>query len=69
MRNARDGDIGAIFGLGFPPFTGGPFSYVDSMGAKNVVAKLEALAEEHGPRYAPAQILVEHADSGEKLRG
>jgi len=68
LRNARDGDIGAIFGLGFPPFTGGPFSYVDTIGAKNVVTRLEALAEEHGPRYAPAQILVDHADSGERLR-
>jgi 3-hydroxyacyl-CoA dehydrogenase/enoyl-CoA hydratase/3-hydroxybutyryl-CoA epimerase len=68
LRSARDGDIGAIYGLGFPPFTGGPFTYVDTMGAKNVVAKLEALAQEHGPRYAPAQTLVDHADSGEKFR-
>jgi 3-hydroxyacyl-CoA dehydrogenase/enoyl-CoA hydratase/3-hydroxybutyryl-CoA epimerase len=68
LRNARDGDIGAIYGVGFPPFTGGPFSYVDSLGAKNVVDKLETLAQEYGPRYQPAQILVEHANSGELFR-
>jgi len=68
LRSARDGDIGAIFGLGFPPLTGGPFSYIDTMGAKQVVAKLEDFAEQHGPRYAPAAILVEHAASGKKFR-
>ncbi len=68
LRSARDGDVGAIYGLGFPPFTGGPFSYVDARGAAEVVAKLEALAAEHGPRFAPADILKEHAASGELFR-
>ena len=68
LRSARDGDIGAIFGLGFPPFTGGPFSYVDRAGAANVVAKLETLADHHGDRFKPAAILVEHANSGKKFR-
>lgn len=68
LRSARDGDIGAIFGLGFPPYTGGPFMHIDSLGAKNVVSTLERLAAEHGPRYAPAPILVQHAADGEKFR-
>ena len=42
LRSARDGDIGAIFGLGFPPFLGGPFRYMETLGIKEVVAKLEA---------------------------
>ena len=68
LRSARDGDVGAIFGLGFPPFAGGPFSYVDQMGAANIVAKLEGMAEVHGDRYKPAAILVDHAESGELFR-
>jgi len=68
LRSARDGDVGAIFGLGFPPFTGGPFSYVDTVGAKEIVAKLESLAEEHGSRFEPANILKEHAATGELFR-
>ena len=68
LRSARDGDIGAIFGLGFPPFLGGPFSYVDKVGAANIVAKLKELAEMHGDRYRPAAILVQHAESGQAFR-
>lgn len=69
LRSARDGDIGAIFGLGFPPFTGGPFSYVDTVGASRVVDKLNRFADEYGERYRPAAILQEHAASGEPFRG
>lgn len=68
LRSARDGDIGAIFGLGFPPFTGGPFSYVDRVGAGTIVDKMERLADAHGDRYQPAAILVEHATEGKLLR-
>ena len=48
LRSARDGDIGAIFGLGFPPFYGGPFRYMDSLGLSEVVNKLENQQQEHG---------------------
>jgi 3-hydroxyacyl-CoA dehydrogenase/enoyl-CoA hydratase/3-hydroxybutyryl-CoA epimerase len=68
LRSARDGDIGAIFGLGFPPFLGGPFSYVDSVGAAEVVSRLERLAGQHGKRFEPAAILREHAKAGKKFR-
>jgi len=68
LRSARDGDIGAVFGLGYPPFKGGPFWTVDQMGADVVVERLEALEEEHGPRFAPAQILKDHAATGESFR-
>ena len=65
LRSARDGDIGAIFGLGFPPFLGGPFRYMDTLGASNVVSKLESLSAEHGARFTPAPSLLKMAESGE----
>jgi 3-hydroxyacyl-CoA dehydrogenase/enoyl-CoA hydratase/3-hydroxybutyryl-CoA epimerase len=68
LRSARDGDIGAVFGLGYPPFRGGPFFTVDQIGADVVVAKLEDLESRFGNRFAPAQILKDHAKSGEKFR-
>jgi 3-hydroxyacyl-CoA dehydrogenase/enoyl-CoA hydratase/3-hydroxybutyryl-CoA epimerase len=63
VRNARDGDIGAIFGIGFPPFLGGPLRYIDKVGAKSVVAQLSQWAEQHGERYAPCQALVTMAEN------
>ncbi len=68
LRSARDGDIGAIFGLGYPPFRGGPFWTIDQMGADVVVDKLIVLAAKHGDRFEPAPILREHAAEGTPFR-
>ena len=68
LGSALDGDIGAVMGLGFPPFRGGPFFWIDQVGAGRVVADLEKLAAEHGERFTPARILVEKAESGGKFR-
>lgn len=68
LRSARDGDIGAIFGLGYPPFRGGPFFTLDQMGADVVLGKLETLEARFGERFAPADIIREHAKSGQKFR-
>lgn len=69
LRSARDGDIGAIFGLGFPPFRGGPFRWVDSVGALDVVRRLERYEKQHGKRFSPAPVLVEMAQSGTTFHG
>lgn len=57
IRSARDGDIGAIFGIGFPPFRGGPFRYLDTLGAASVVQQLDALEARFPGRFAPAPLL------------
>ncbi len=67
LRSPRDGDIGAILGLGFPPFRGGPFRYVDACGATAVVDRLRRLEERHGIRFAPAPLLTEHAREGKRF--
>jgi 3-hydroxyacyl-CoA dehydrogenase/enoyl-CoA hydratase/3-hydroxybutyryl-CoA epimerase len=61
VRVPRDGDIGAIFGFGFPPFRGGPLRHADDLGAERLVAELGRLSERLGPRFAPSETLVEMA--------
>ncbi len=68
IQSALDGDMGAVMGLGFPPFRGGPFWWMDEVGAGEIVAKLEALAEKHGERFEPAEIIRMHADSERTFR-
>jgi 3-hydroxyacyl-CoA dehydrogenase/enoyl-CoA hydratase/3-hydroxybutyryl-CoA epimerase len=67
LRSARDGDIGAVFGLGFPPFRGGPFRYADAVGAAALVERLEKLRGRFGERFTPAPLLLEKARSGAKF--
>ena len=67
LRSPRDGDVGAIFGLGFPPFLGGPFRYMDRLGETAVVKTLETLEARHGPRFRPAPILTDMAREGRRF--
>lgn len=67
LRGPRDGDVGAIFGLGFPPFRGGPFRYVDSVGPAEVLRRIEDYRKRHGERWTPAPALVEAARSGKGI--
>ena len=61
LRSARDGDLGAIFGIGFPPFRGGPFRYMDRIGARLLVERLGEYRERLGERFAPAPVLASMA--------
>jgi len=65
IKNARDGDIGAVFGIGFPPFLGGPFRYMDTLGASEVVAILQRLATQYGSRFTPCDELLQRAERGQ----
>jgi 3-hydroxyacyl-CoA dehydrogenase/enoyl-CoA hydratase/3-hydroxybutyryl-CoA epimerase len=64
VRSARDGDIGAIFGIGFPPFRGGPLRMIDDLSATRVADTLRQLATAHGARFTPADALIAMAESG-----
>jgi 3-hydroxyacyl-CoA dehydrogenase/enoyl-CoA hydratase/3-hydroxybutyryl-CoA epimerase len=61
VRLPRDGDIGAVYGIGFPPFRGGPLRALDDIGPAEAVNMLERLAALHGPRFTPAPVLLEAA--------
>lgn len=62
-----EGDIGSVFGVGFPPFLGGPFKYVDSQGIRNIVDRLVALEKKLGSRFTPAATLLKMAEKGERF--
>ncbi len=67
LRSPRDGDIGAVFGLGFPPFRGGPFRFIDALGVGEVVDRLHHYAQIHGARFEPAPLLLEMASKGRRF--
>jgi 3-hydroxyacyl-CoA dehydrogenase/enoyl-CoA hydratase/3-hydroxybutyryl-CoA epimerase len=69
LRSARDGDVGAIFGLGFPPFRGGPFRWVDTIGVKEIVRRLDHFRDRLGKRFQAAPVLVEMARTGATFHG
>jgi 3-hydroxyacyl-CoA dehydrogenase/enoyl-CoA hydratase/3-hydroxybutyryl-CoA epimerase len=59
LRSARDGDVGAVFGLGFPPFLGGPFRFIDERGASEIAERLTHCQNHLGDRFTPAPVLFE----------
>lgn len=66
LQCARDGDVGAVLGLGFPAFRGGPFRYVDAVGATEIVRRIRSFEDRFGARWSPAPILVDMERSGRR---
>ncbi|WP_299496252.1 fatty acid oxidation complex subunit alpha FadJ [uncultured Shewanella sp.] len=63
IASPRDGDVGAIFGIGFPPFLGGPFRYIDTLGAGKLVSILNDYQGQFGSRFEPCQMLLNMAEN------
>jgi 3-hydroxyacyl-CoA dehydrogenase/enoyl-CoA hydratase/3-hydroxybutyryl-CoA epimerase len=67
LTDIREGDVGAILGWGFAPWSGGPFAWLDILGAARAVELCEELAKKHGSRFAPPKLLKEMATKGESF--
>jgi 3-hydroxyacyl-CoA dehydrogenase/enoyl-CoA hydratase/3-hydroxybutyryl-CoA epimerase len=64
IKALRDAEVGAIFGVGFAPNTGGPLSYIDRRGVAAFVAEMDEIAKEQGERFAPPELLRRMAAEG-----
>jgi 3-hydroxyacyl-CoA dehydrogenase / enoyl-CoA hydratase / 3-hydroxybutyryl-CoA epimerase len=69
LRQPRDGDVGAIFGLGFPPFRGGPFRFIDTLRPAAALRRMRQYQEAHGKRFTPAPALEEIAKTDRSFFG
>ncbi|CAO2604060.1 Trifunctional enzyme subunit alpha, mitochondrial [Lemmus lemmus] len=66
LATPAEGDIGAVFGLGFPPCLGGPFRFVDLYGAQKIVDRLRKYESAYGIQFTPCQLLLDHANTPSK---
>ena len=67
IASPSDGDLGAVFGIGFLPFTGGPFRAIDTWGVQHVVDRMNELKDKYGDRFTPRPMLVAMAAKGAKF--
>tara|TARA_B110000503_G_scaffold140328_1_gene230911 strand:- start:10732 stop:12852 length:2121 start_codon:yes stop_codon:yes gene_type:complete len=64
IANPTDGDLGAVFGIGFLPYTGGPFRALDTWGIAKIVERMEGFRSTYGERFVPAKTLLKMAQEG-----
>jgi 3-hydroxyacyl-CoA dehydrogenase/enoyl-CoA hydratase/3-hydroxybutyryl-CoA epimerase len=69
LRSPRDGDVGAVFGLGFPPFRGGPFRYLDTLGAADALRRIQGFHDRFGARWEPAPYIIDLAKRAGRVYG
>ncbi|MDT0463378.1 3-hydroxyacyl-CoA dehydrogenase NAD-binding domain-containing protein [Streptomyces gibsoniae] len=69
LTSVADANIGSIFGIGFPGWTGGILQYINGYegGLPGFVARSRELAERYGERFTPPALLVEKAERGERF--
>ncbi|WP_371037062.1 3-hydroxyacyl-CoA dehydrogenase NAD-binding domain-containing protein [Rhodosalinus sp. FB01] len=69
LEDIREGDVGAILGWGFAPWSGGPFGWLDMLGAPYAAERCDALEAAHGARFACPALLREMAEKGQSFYG
>jgi len=69
LEDIREGDVGAILGWGFAPWSGGPFSWLDILGTPYAADRCDQLAETYGDRFATPALLRDMADKGQSFYG
>ena len=69
LTDIREGDVGAILGWGFAPWSGGPFSWLDMIGAAKAVDICRGLTAQFGPRFHAPALLRELAVTGGSFYG
>ncbi|GGG77142.1 3-hydroxyacyl-CoA dehydrogenase [Salipiger pallidus] len=69
LTDIREGDVGAILGWGFAPWSGGPFSWLDILGAPYAAERCDELTEAHGDRFACPELLREMAGKNRSFYG
>ncbi len=67
LEHVHDGNIGSIFGIGFPAWSGGALQYVNHVGAKKFVKRADELAKKLGARFAPPKLLRDLAAKNKLL--
>ena len=69
LEDIREGDVGAILGWGFAPWSGGPFGWLDMLGAPRAVEIADSLSQKFGPRFAAPRLLKDMAAKGQSFYG
>ncbi len=69
LEDIREGDVGAVLAWGFAPWSGGPFSWLDILGAPYAAERCDELTAEFGPRFATPALLRELAKKGQSFYG
>jgi len=67
IENITDGDIGGVFGIGFLPWSGGPFSYMNQIGISNIVDKMKHYQNLYGNKFQPRPMLIKMVEKNEKF--
>jgi 3-hydroxyacyl-CoA dehydrogenase/enoyl-CoA hydratase/3-hydroxybutyryl-CoA epimerase len=69
LTDIREGDVGAIMGWGFAPWSGGPLSWLDIIGAPTAIAICDGLVDRHGPRFTAPDLLHDLAEQDDSFYG